>query len=143
MTDCCGMSRLTVQDHSEWVPFKDPWCIAVLDCTTDQATEAFGWTWDEVEEDGLGPTLYVPLAWDGESRFLLSASGFYPENGVAVEASASENAAQAREDFLGDLDLSPEFCLAVSEGGIWFARWDPPQNAGQRPTTATKRPFDG
>src|SRR4051794_8270022 len=92
------LTRLTVQDPADWVPFRDPWCIAVLDCTTAQASTAFGWVWDEVEEQGLGPTFYVFLAWDGESRFLLSASGFYPENGVAIEVAASEDAAHARRD---------------------------------------------
>ena len=32
---------------------------------------------------------YVFLAWEGSSRFLLSASGFYPESGVAIEKSAT------------------------------------------------------
>ena len=106
------MSRLTVQTAGEWIPFADPWCIGVLDCTTAQATAAFGWAWDEVEEDGLGPMRYLPLAWDGRSRFLLSASGSYPENGIAIETSASENAADARRDLLEDLGLTPEALLA-------------------------------
>ena len=132
---------MTVQATSEWVPIEDPWCIGVLDCTTQQATAAFGWRWDEVDEDGLGPMFYVPLAWDGSSRFILSASGAYPENGVAIEASASEDAAHARRELLENLGLTPEAMLAISESGVWFARWDPPHNAGSRPATATQRPF--
>ena len=94
------MSRLSVQSAKDWAPFSDPWCIGVLDCTTDQASAAFGWTWDEVEEDGLGATFYLSLAWDGRSRFLVSASGFYPEDGIAIEVSSSEDAAKARRDLL-------------------------------------------
>jgi hypothetical protein len=135
------MSRLTVQAHADWIPFPSGSCIAVLDCSTEQATEAFGWTWDEVDEEGLGPMFYVPLSWDGRSRFLLSASGFHPESGVAVEASASEAAAVARHELLAELGLTSKALLALSEGDEWFARWDPPHNAGQRPETATKRPF--
>ena len=114
----------------------------MLDSTTAQATAAFGWVWDEVEEEGLGPTFYVLLAWDRKSRFMLSASGFYPENGIAIEVDASEEPASARHDFLDELDLTPEALLALSERGVWFARWDPPHNAGDRPSTATLRPFD-
>ena len=136
------MSRLTPQHCSAWVPIRDPWCVGVLDCTPAQATHAFGWKWDEVDEDGLGPMFYAALAWDGRSRYFLSSSGFYPENGVAIEVSASEDAAGARRDLLAELGLTPEALLAVSEGGVWFARWDPPQNAGERPATATQRPFD-
>lgn len=136
------MSRLTLQSHSEWVPLSEPWCIGVLDCTTAEATAAFGWEWDQVDEEGLGLTSYALLAWEGRSRFLLSASGSYPENGVSIEASASEDAAHARHDFLSDLGLTPAALLAVSEAGVWFARWDPPQNAGERPATATRRPFE-
>jgi hypothetical protein len=43
----------------------------------------------KVEEDGLGSMFYASLAWDGTSRFLLPASGFYPENGIAIEVSTS------------------------------------------------------
>lgn len=124
------------------MPIEHPWCIGVLDCTTSEASAAFGWVWDEVDEAGLGTVFYAPLAWDGTSRYLLSSSAEYPENGIAIDVSSSENAATARGDFLSELDLTPDAFLVISEGGVWFARWDPPQIAGQRPTTATTRPFN-
>jgi hypothetical protein len=135
------MSRLSVQSIDEWDPIEDPSCIGVLDCTTAQATAKFGWSWAEVEEEGLGPMLYVALAWDERSRFLLTASGLYPEGGIAIDVSGSEEAASARRDFLDELDLTPDALLALSERGVWFARWDPPHNVGERPNTATERPF--
>ena len=107
-----------------------------------QASAAFGWDWEEADEDGLGPTFYVFLAWDGASRFLLSASGLYPENGIAIEVSASEDPAEDRSDLLDALGLTPDALLAVNEDGVWFGRWDPPQRAGERPATATRRPFE-
>ena len=138
------MSRLTVQRSDDWVPFKDRCAIAVLDRSTADVTAAFGWVWDEVDEEGLGPMFYLPLAWDGASRFLLSASGFYPDDGIAVEASAAENFASARADLLTALGLERSAWLAITEGGdVWFARWDPPHNAGQRPSTATHRSSRG
>ena len=48
----------------------------------------------------------------------MSASGFYPENGVAIEVSASEDAAHARRDLLGELGVASDALLAVSEAGI-------------------------
>lgn len=132
------MSRLTVQSADDWVPIEDPWAIAILDRSAADVTAAFGWVWHEVDEDGLGPMLYLPLAWDGASRFLLSASGAYPENGIAVETSAAENFASARADLLTSLGLELSAWLAITEGGgVWFARWDSPD--GQRPATATRR----
>lgn len=134
------MPRLTVQSFDDWVPLEDPCAIAVLDRSTADVTAAFGWVWDEVDQDGLGPMFYLPLAWDGTSRFLLSASGFYPDDGIAVEASAGENFASARADLLTTLGLALSAWLAITEGGeVWFARWDPPYNAGERPATATPR----
>ena len=134
------MPRLTVQSFADRVPLEDPCAIAVLDRSTADITAAFGWVWDEVDDEGLGPMFYLPLAWDGTSRFLLSASGFYPEDGIAVEASAAENFASARTDLLKTLGLEFNAWLAITEGGdVWFARWDPPHNAGQRPATATRR----
>jgi hypothetical protein len=136
------VTRLSVQNANNWIPIEQPWCVGVLDCTTAQATAAFGWVWDEVDEEGLGPMFYVLLAWDGKSRYLLSASGFYPENGIAIEVDASEDPASARHDLLDDLDLTPEALLGLSERGVWFARWDPPHSTGDRPSTATLRPFE-
>jgi hypothetical protein len=133
------MPRLTVQGFDEWMPIADPWAVGVLDRTVGELSEAFGWTWDEVEEHGLGQTFYLPLAWDGKSRFLLTASGVYPENGIAIETSASENRAIARADLLAALGLEANAFLAISEGNAWFARWDPPHDAGVRPSTAAPR----
>ncbi len=132
------MIRLTPQKPGEWVPFRDPWAIAVLDRTVEELSEAFGWTWEDVDEEGIGQTFYVGLAWDGRSRFLLSASGVYPEQGVAVETSAAEDHAAARADLLAELGLSAEAFLAISEQGVWFARWDDTR-AGERPATAAPR----
>jgi hypothetical protein len=75
----------------------------------------------------------VFLAWDRKSRFVLSASGFYPQDGIAIEVDASDEPASARREFLDELGLTPEALLALSERGVWFARWDPPNNAGDRP----------
>lgn len=134
------MSQLTTLSAEEWVAWPDPWCIAILDCTTGQATASFGWTWDEVEEEGIGVVFYRPLAWAGSSRFLLSSSGVYPDDGIAIEVSAAEDAAGARRDFLSGLGLTAEVFLAVSEDGVWFSRDDEPA-AGRRPGVATHRPF--
>jgi hypothetical protein len=133
------MPTLTVQGFDEWMPIADPCAVGVFDRTVREMSEAFGWTWDEVEEEGLGQTFYLPLAWDGRSRFLLTASGPYPENGIAIETSASENPAIARADLLEALGLEANALLAISEGNAWFARWDPPHNAGVRPSTAAPR----
>ncbi len=133
------MSRLALQGHDEWEPLRKPRCIGVLDRTPEELTATLGWEWEEVEEEGLGPMHYAPLAWDGRSRFLLSASGFYPNNGVAIEVEASESAAVARRDFMLGTGLTSEHFLVISEGEVWFARWDPPHNAGVRPPTAAPR----
>jgi hypothetical protein len=94
------MSRLQLQNVDEWVPIKDASCIGVLDCTTARAMEE-------------------PVPLDGD--------GLYPENGIAIDVSASEESASARRDLLDELGLTPEALLAVSERGVRFARWDPPQ----------------
>ena len=83
------------------------------------------WGWEE----GWGPTFYLPLAWDGASRHTASI----------VEAAADENQAAARADLLAGLGLDAEAFLAITEGGGWFARRDPPHNAGSRPATAAPR----
>ena len=133
------MSRLAQQAFEDWVPIADPQTVAVLDRTVDECAAAYGWCWNHVEEAGLGPMSYVPLAWDGQSRFLVSASGVYPNVGIAVEASKSEDPAAARADLRAALDLEADAFLAISEGNTWFARWDPPHNAGVRPSTARPR----
>src|SRR4051794_3316684 len=133
------MPRLAVQSHDNWQPLRQPWCIGVLDRTREELTATLGWEWDEADEAGLGPMFYVPLAWEGRSRFLLSVSGVYPESGVSIEAEASENPAEARADFIRDTGLASHAFLAIAEGDAWFARWDPPHDAGARPATAAPR----
>jgi hypothetical protein len=127
-----------VQPFDDWVPFADPWAIAVLDRTVPELVAAYGWSFAEVDEVGLGPMFYLPLGWDGERRFLLTASGAYPEDGVAVEVSKSEDATAARGDLLAELGLDRKALVAISEEGVWFARWDQP-SAGQRPASAAPR----
>jgi hypothetical protein len=135
--------RLTVQPHEEWQPLREPRAIGVLDRTPDDLTAALGWAWDEFEEDGLGQMFYAPLAWDGNSRFLLSASGLYPGDGIAIEAEGTEDPASARGHFMRDTGLGSDAFLAIAEGDTWFARWDPPHNAGVRPSTASPRSAGG
>jgi hypothetical protein len=78
--------------------------------------------------------------WRGTgSRFLLSALETYPESGIAIEVSRDDNAAAARSDLLGALNLDANALLAISEGHTWFARWDPPHQSGVRPATAKPR----
>ena len=131
------MARLSQQRPDDWEPFSEPWAIAVLDRTVEELSAAYGWTFEEVDEEGLGPMLHAGLAWDGRSRFFLSASHDAPENGVAVEVGAEEDHAAARRDLLAELGLEPEAFLAISEGGVWFARWD--GSKGGRPATAAPR----
>lgn len=133
------MHRLTRLTFEDWIPFASPRAIAVLDLTVSEAIDAFGWRWIEVEEDGLGLMHYLPLAWDGKRRYLLSASDFYPEDGLAVEVDVQDDPTSARADLLSDLELDPNHLLAINEGTVWFARWDPPHQAGTRPSTARKR----
>ena len=111
----------------------------MLDRTPEELTATFGWEWGEANEEGLGLMFYAPLAWNGKSRLFLSASGVYPTDGVSLDAEASENPAAARADFLEGTGLAPETFLAISEGDVWFARWDAPHNAGTRPATAAPR----
>lgn len=131
------MGRLTVQSAEAWTPFTDPWSIAVLDRSMSELAEPFGWRWEEYEEDGLGLVSGLPLAWDGKSRFFLSGDPAHPEKGVDVEVSESEDHAAARADLLAELGLTPQAFLAVSEGGVWFARWDEQYHG--RPATAAPR----
>lgn len=133
------MSRLQLQRRDEWRPLREAWCIGVLDRTPAEISAALGWTWDVVDEDGLGTMFYAALAWDGRSRFMLSSSGVYPGDGVAIEVEASEDPARARADFLQATALPPAAFLAIAEGDTWFARWDAPHNAGVRPATAAPR----
>ncbi|MBE2319753.1 hypothetical protein DVA67_027540 [Solirubrobacter sp. CPCC 204708] len=132
------MSRLT--QHHDFGPFlRDPWAIAVIDRTVQELADAHGWTWEAVEEEGLGLMFYVALAWEGVPRFLLSASDVYPGDGVGVEVASSENHASARADLLTELGADADLFLAISEGGVWFARWDAPHTSGERPPTARPR----
>ena len=137
------MPRLAQQSSDEWRALRKPLCIGVLDRTPDELTTALGWEWDEVDEEGLGPTYYASLAWDGRGRFLLSASRFYPENGVSIEVESSENPAVARADFMSETGLESNAFLVISEGDDWFARWDPPHTAGVRPAAAAPRDTGG
>jgi hypothetical protein len=133
------VDHLAPQTHDEWTPIRDLWCVGVLDRTVEELATAYGWSWDQAEVDGLGLMFYMPLAWDGKSRFLLSVSATYPESGIAIEVARGENPAAARSDLLNALGLLSSALLAISEGESWFARWDPPHNAGDRPATAKPR----
>jgi hypothetical protein len=133
------VNHLAPQTHDEWAPIRDLWCVGVLDRTVEELTAAYGWAWDPAEVDGLGLVFYMPLAWDGKSRFLLSVSAAYRDGGISIEVDRSENPATARADLLSELGLPSSALLAISEGESWFARWDPPHNAGGRPATAKPR----
>lgn len=133
------MSELTTLSVACWTPLREPWCIAQLDRTVGEISETYGWSWDQADADGLGLMHYLFLAWNGVPRFLLSASAAYPDDGIAVEVEASEDAATARRDLLKGLALTPDAWLTISEGETWFARWDPPHRAGARPATAKPR----
>lgn len=115
--------RLVQQTADEWIPMVMEY-VAVLDRTADQLSESFGWTWAEGREEGLGRLKYAGLAYDGRSRFVLIASIENPVRGVALEAAAHEDPAQARADFLAALDLQPDVFLSIREGAVWFERWD-------------------
>jgi hypothetical protein len=120
------VSRLTVQTVEDWVGWREPLVIGVIDTARAQSiAEQRGWSWDEVIEDGLGPTGYLPLAWDGRSRFLLRLVHHLADHGVEVEVSASEDPATARKDLLSDLGVGPDVVSRITEGGVWFARMDP------------------
>jgi hypothetical protein len=114
--------RLVQQTADEWIPMVMEY-VAVLDRTADALSASFGWIWAEGEEEGLGRMQYVGLAYDGRSRFVLIASIENPGRGVALEAAAHEDPAQARADFLAALDLEPDVFLSIREGGVWFERW--------------------
>ena len=132
------MSRISQLTHEQWVPMRLE-SAAVIDRLPEELSAQFGWVWDTVEEEGIGPISYCPLAWDGVSRYLLSSSGFFPEDGVNLEVGEGDDVAAARSDFLAELGLTSEVFLVVREGDCWFARWDAPHNAGARPATARPR----
>jgi hypothetical protein len=117
------MTRLVQQTAEEWVPLIMEY-VAVLDLTPEELTARFGWTWAEGEEAGLGRMKYAGLAYDGRSRYMLIASVADPGRGTALEATAHEDPAQARADFLAALDLDPGIFLSIREGACWFERWD-------------------
>ncbi len=139
----CGVSRITPQTIDEWTLVRDRTVIALIDRTVEEFAETYGWVWDEVDEAGLGPTFYLPLAWGGASRYLLWLTAHTPDDGIIVEAAADEDPAAARADLLSGLGLDTEAFLVIAEGGRWFARWDPPHNAGSRPATAAPRKRPG
>jgi hypothetical protein len=60
------VARLTVQTTEEWTPIADPWCVGVLDRSVEELSATYGWSWDHVDEEGLGPMAYAHLAWDGQ-----------------------------------------------------------------------------
>jgi hypothetical protein len=115
--------RLVQQTADEWVPLVMEY-IAVLDLSAAELTARFGWTWVEGDEAGLGRMKYAGLAYDGRSRYVLIGSVEDPGRGVALEAAAYEDPAQARADFLAALDLEPSAFLSIREGNCWFERWD-------------------
>ncbi len=119
------ISRLALQSVEEWDGWRKPLVIGALDTATCQSlAERRGWTWDEVIEDGWGPTSYLPLAWDGRSRFILRLVHQAAEDGVVVEVSASEDPAIARNDLVSDLGVAHDVFNVINEGGVWFARMD-------------------
>ena len=115
--------RLVQQTADEWTPLVMDY-VAVIDRSADDLSAMFGWTWLHGEEEGLGPMSYVGLAYDGRSRFALSASPVHPERGVALEAPHDEDPARARADFIAALDLESDVFLSIREGASWFDRWD-------------------
>lgn len=134
------MERLTQQTPEHWEPLRPTdWYIGTLDYTMEGFAAAFGWSWAGEEVAGLGLMFYLPLAWDGRSRFLLSVSDVHRDRGLDVIVSSEENLAAARADLIGDLGLTAEAWLAIGEDETVFARWDPPHDAGTRPPTARPR----
>jgi hypothetical protein len=116
-------SRLVQQTADEWTPVVMDY-VAVIDRHTEELTAQFGWTWTQGEEEGLGAMLYVGLAYDGRSRFMLIASPEHPGRGIALEAAQGDDPAQARADFLDALGLEADLFLSIREGAVWFERWD-------------------
>ena len=123
--------RLVQQTADEWTPLVMDY-IAVIDRTTHQLTETFGWTWIEGEEAGMGTMRYVGLSHDGRSRYVLIASVEHPERGIALEAAQTEDPAQARADFLSALGLEPDAFLSIREGAVWFERFDDAKTPRER-----------
>jgi len=119
--------RMSPQTFEEWVPLERPQFIAALDRTVEELTAAYGWVWEETDEDGLGPVSYMPLAWDGKSRFLLHALGLAPQEGVSVEVAGVDDPAAARADLLHGLGLRPDAFSAICDDDVWFVRrnWMP------------------
>jgi hypothetical protein len=115
--------RLVQQTADEWSPTVMDY-VAVIDRSPEDLTAAFGWTWTEGEEAGLGTMLYVGLAYDGRSRFMLMAPLADRSRGVALEAAQDEDPARARADFLQALGLEPDAFLSIREGACWFERWE-------------------
>ncbi|MGH2944122.1 MAG: hypothetical protein ACRDLN_15245, partial [Solirubrobacteraceae bacterium] len=116
-------TRLAQQTADEWSPTVMDY-VAVIDRSPEDLTAAFGWTWTEGDEAGLGRMLYVGLAYDGRSRFMLIASLEDRGRGVALEAAQDEDPARARADFLNALGLAPDAFLSIREGACWFERWE-------------------
>jgi len=116
-------ARLIQQTADEWTPMVMDY-VAVIDRSAEDLTAQFAWTWTTGQEEGLGTMSYVGLAYDGRSRYMLIASVENPGRGVALEASQSEDPAQARADFVAALDLEPDVFLSIREGACWFERWD-------------------
>jgi hypothetical protein len=138
------MKHLAPQSLDDWLRFREPRYVGALDCTREQLAAAYGWTWDEVDEEGLGLMSYLFLAWDGTSRFTLSISTHHPDEGVHIEIDGSRDAdpEAALRAFLDDLGLTHAAMLAIQVGDTLFARWDPDQHGvSKRPATAFKRPF--
>jgi hypothetical protein len=123
--------RLVQQTADEWTPVVMDY-VAVLDRSADDLTTAFGWTWAEGEEEGVGTMRYVGLAYDGRSRFVLIASVEHPERGIALEAAQDEDPAQARAEFLAALGLAPDVFLSIREGASWFERFDDAKTPRER-----------
>jgi hypothetical protein len=115
--------RLVQQTADEWTPLVMDY-IAVIDASTEELTERFGWTWTEGEETGVGTMRYVGLAYDGSSRYVLISSVEYPERGIALEAAQDEEPARARADFLAALGVASDMFLSIREGAVWFERFD-------------------
>ena len=129
------MSRLVQQTADEWTPMVMEY-VAVLDGRPEDLTAKYGWTWIEGEEPGLGRMVYVGLAYDGRSRFVLIASVEEPARGIALEAGVDEDPARARADFLAALDLQADAFLSIREGAVWFEREGAVRPFGEGPESA-------
>lgn len=117
------MSRITQVDESDWVAFPDRH-IAVLDLTTAQATERFGWTWERHDVEGIGPVLQVVLLFDGQPRYMLEID---EEDPIGISVATPEDADPwvARTDFLDALELPQHAYSSIAEGDVHYARTEP------------------